>query len=76
MMIGGRTDHFEFLERFTGESWYFDHATRKFTTGPTLKKARKGHAAGIVTDHDTGEKIMVVSGGPLWTIINPQFLVN
>ena len=44
-------------------TWYFNHATQKFKPGPNLLEGRSGHSSGTITDHETKEKIVLVSGG-------------
>ena len=47
----------------SAETFYFDHLTSEWTSGPKLNNGRVHHAAGIVTDTVTGEKLLVVVGG-------------
>ena len=42
---------------------YFDHQAHNWIQGPDLMQARIGHAAGVVTDEVTTEKIVIVTGG-------------
>ena len=57
-MIGGSVNR-----EISSKTWFYNHTNTEFTPGPELKQARKNHAAGVVTDKKTGEKIIVVSGG-------------
>ena len=41
----------------------FDHVEQHWIDGPNLIQARHAHAAGIVIDEDTNEKLVLVSGG-------------
>ena len=45
------------------KTWYFDHATQKFTEGPNLLQKRSGPAAGVLIDSVTKEKLILVVGG-------------
>merc|ERR1712018_487120 len=45
------------------QTWFYSHKNKEFTPGPQLKEGRGGHTAGLVTDKQTGEKIIIVSGG-------------
>jgi len=58
MMIGGVVNG-----EISSKIWFYSHNNKEFTQGPQLKQARSRHAAGVVTDKETGEKIIVVSGG-------------
>ena len=42
---------------------YFNHVTQEFTPGPTPLEDRRSHASGTITDQETGERIVVISGG-------------
>ena len=58
MLIGGL---YEFGgTRFT---YYFDHEREEWIDGPTLEYTRYNHAAGAVTDEQTSEKLIIVTGG-------------
>ena len=58
MLIGGRSESVE-----TQTTHYFDHQGHNWIQGPDLMQARGGHAAGIVTDEMTTEKLVIVTGG-------------
>jgi len=47
----------------SSKTWFYSHKNKEFTPGPQLKEGRNLHAAGLVTDKQTGEKIIIVSGG-------------
>ena len=42
---------------------YFDHQAHNWIQGPDLMQARMAHAAGVVTDEVTTEKLVIVTGG-------------
>ena len=42
---------------------YFDHQAHNWIQGPDLMQAREDHAAGVVTDEVTTEKLVIVTGG-------------
>jgi hypothetical protein len=44
-------------------TWYYDHKTGEFTSGPKLRRARRYHASATLVDKVTNEKIPVVAGG-------------
>ena len=48
---------------YSADTFYFDHLTSEWTSGPKLNNGRMHHAAGIVTDTVTGEKLLVAVGG-------------
>ena len=41
----------------------YDHTLNRWTNGPTMNMARASHAAFIVTDLDTNERLVIVAGG-------------
>ena len=45
------------------ETWYYNHETEEFTTGPELLEGRTKHGSGTIVDKETKEKIPVVTGG-------------
>jgi hypothetical protein len=47
----------------TPTTHYFDHHDHNWIQGPDLLQARLNHAAGIVTDEVTTEKLVIVTGG-------------
>ena len=44
-------------------TFYYFEESKAWVEGPTLIEARSGHVAGFVTDTDTNERILIVSGG-------------
>ena len=52
-----------YTNAYSGQTWYFNHATQKFQLGPNLLEKRYGHSSGTITDQETGEKIVIVAGG-------------
>jgi len=59
MMIGGLLNG----RISSKQTWFYSHKNKEFTPGPQLKEERWQHTAGLVTDKQTGEKIIIVSGG-------------
>ena len=47
----------------TQTTHYFDHQAHNWIQGPDLMQARWQHAAGVVTDEVTTEKLVIVTGG-------------
>merc|ERR1712241_899819 len=47
----------------TNKTWYFNHETQKFTSGPHLNIGRDRHGAGHIQDSATKEDIVLVVGG-------------
>jgi hypothetical protein len=47
----------------TPTTHYFDHQGHNWIQGPDLMQARRMHAAGIVKDEVTTEKLVIVTGG-------------
>jgi len=48
---------------FSPLTWFFNHATQTFSSGPSLLVGRKGHGSATIVDKVTKAKIPVVSGG-------------
>ena len=44
-------------------TWYFNHETNVFSSGPSLLQGRNGHGSATVVDKVTKEKIPMVTGG-------------
>ena len=59
MLIGGMTDGLD----YSGYTWFYNHASQQFIPGPALMQGRNCHTAGIITDTDTNEQILIVVGG-------------
>ena len=47
----------------TSQTWYYNHETKNFTTGPALHEARINHGSATIIDRMTKVKIPVVTGG-------------
>ena len=45
------------------ETWYYNHITQDFQSGPSLIQGRLNHASGLIVDHETNENIVVIAGG-------------
>ena len=75
MLIGGSTTE----NVATKTTHYFDHQSHNWIQGPDLMQARWQHAAGIVTDQVTNEKLVIVTGGfnnPGITLDSTEMLIN
>ena len=59
LLSGGDTD----ADQATAKTWYYNHFTEVFTSGPDLLVGRNGHGSAINVDRVTKEKIVVVTGG-------------
>jgi hypothetical protein len=59
IITGGNTS----IPDITSETWYYNHETKTFTSGPKLMKARRSHGSATIIDKTTKEKIPVVTGG-------------
>ena len=58
MIIGGRS-----YGSFFAETYYYNHSDEQWIDGPNMNQARYVHAAGIITDEATEERLVVVTGG-------------
>ena len=47
----------------SAQTWYYDHATEVFTSGPNLQKGRYYHGSATNVDKVTKAKIAVITGG-------------
>ena len=46
------------------QTWYYNHETQIFTSGPNLLKGRqRGHRSATIVDKVTKAKIVLVAGG-------------
>ena len=59
LLIGGRNIESAPIQT----THYFDHQAHNWIQGPDLMQARWQHAAGVVTDEMTTEKLVIVTGG-------------
>ena len=59
LLIGGNT----LEERYSNKTYFINHMTHNWTRGPDLKKGRHQHTAGVIKDHKTAKKYIVVVGG-------------
>ena len=59
LLIGGKTTG----GVTTPTTNYYDHQGHNWIQGPDLIQARRQHAAGIVKDEVTTEKLVIVTGG-------------
>ena len=64
IISGGRTED----NSCSHLTWYYDHITQEFQTGPSLIKGRRDHTSGTIVDHGTDESIVVVTGKALYKI--------
>ena len=48
---------------FSSQTWFYNHETETFSSGPTLLEGRRLHASATIVDKVTKAKIPVVTGG-------------
>ena len=65
LLSGGSTNAFT----YSAQTWYYNHDTETFTSGPDLLEERRYHGSAIIVDKVTKAEIVVVTGGH-----NVQFL--
>jgi len=58
--IGGKTPD---SWKSTNKTWFYNHVDEIFIDGPKLNTARFFHAAGLLLDSVTQEKLVVVTAG-------------
>ena len=59
LLSGGITN----TDSYSAKTWYYNHDTETFTSGPDLLKGRRLHGSALNVDKDTKVKIVVVTGG-------------
>jgi hypothetical protein len=59
LLSGGQT----YASLYSPLTWYFNHETNVFSSGPSLLKGRLYHGSATVVDKVTKAKIPMVSGG-------------
>ena len=59
MVIGGLSDY----SGSSASTFFFDHNEDEWITGPSLIQGRRFHAAGMVTNEDSDEHFVAVTGG-------------
>ena len=62
IITGGQTNHGS-SGVHSSLTWYFNHVTQKFQSGPSLTIGRHSHASGTIIDQETKEEIVAVFGG-------------
>ena len=60
ILSGGFEDMYS---QSSSKTWYYNHETKTFTSGPTLLEGRRFHGSATYVDRMTKEKIPVVTGG-------------
>ena len=50
-------------DSFSAKTWYYNHDTETFTSGPDLLEGRRTHGSALNVDKVTKAKIVVVTGG-------------
>ena len=62
----------------TVQTWYYNHDTEAFTSGPDLLDGRRSHGSAINVDKVTKAKIVVVTGGYNWPnyVDSTELLIN
>ena len=59
ILTGGRT----YASENSPLTWYFNHVSQEFQSGPSLITGRRRHASGTIQDQETKEDIVAVVGG-------------
>ena len=59
LLSGGTT----YASTHSGKTWYYNHDTEAFTSGPDLLEGRRRHGSAINVDKVTKVKIVVITGG-------------
>ena len=73
ILTGGQTS----VHYFSPLTWYFNHETKTFSSGPSLLEGRNGHDSATVVDKVTSAKIPIVAGGGNGVALNStELLIN
>ena len=59
LLSGGSTS----ANNYSPLTWYFNHETNVFSSGPSLLEGRKSHGSATIVDKVTKAKIQMVTGG-------------
>ena len=59
LLSGGKTN----AEDYTAKTWYYNHDTEIFTSGPDLLEGRRVHGSALNVDKVTKSIIVVITGG-------------
>ena len=59
LLSGGETN----TDYYSAKTWYYNHDTEAFTSGPDLLEGRYAHGSALNVDKVTKAKIVVVTGG-------------
>ena len=59
LLSGGYTN----TNSYSPLTWYFNHETNVFSSGPSLLQGRYGHGSATIVDKVTKTKIPMVTGG-------------
>ena len=68
MFIGGFTDIIATDQAYRS-TFFYNHKSNSWSEGPSLWEERIQHAAGVVTDEFTNEKLIVTTGGMIGTLL-------
>ena len=63
IISGGTTSSAITNQNGSPQTWFFNHVSQQFQTGPLLITSRQSHASATIQDHQTMEDIVVVIGG-------------
>ena len=73
ILTGGQTS----VHYFSPLTWYFNHETKSFSSGPSLLVGRHGHSSATVVDKVTSAKIPIIAGGGNGVALNStELLIN
>ena len=57
-------------------TFFYNHVTQVFTSGPSLNIGRNYHASGTIIDKVTKEKFVVVTGGESYNDYNGNYYID
>ena len=59
LLSGGETND----NSYSAKTWYYNHDTETFTSGPNLLEGRRRHGSAINVDMVTKDQTLVITGG-------------
>ena len=54
--------YYTYANSYSSQTWFYNHETETFSSGPTLLEGRRVHASATIVDKVTKAKIPVVTG--------------
>ena len=72
ILSGGSTS----ANSYSPVTWYFNHETNLFSSGPSLLEGRVDHGSATCVDKVTKARIPIVAGGYTYGVDSTELLIN